>query len=281
VLTAVGAVSLVAVAFNLKLSPVTAVAGPLVVAVCTEFTSLILLRFVEERQRGFSPRRSMENTARRTGRAFVVSGATAVAGIGTLAASSMPLLSDFGTIVALNVTVALVCALVVLPPILVAAESRGWVTRGLLRTDEVPFIEFDGPRRPGSDGDGSNAAGPDPEPEILPAQTVVTPTQGAAGLPEHESVAVAEHFAHHEFEIQMSAPDVASQGPFLSHVGSEEAAPTPHAPTVHWHLSGTEGAEDHQTESNVAVATAPQRERARPSARLSALAARIVGIDRR
>ncbi|HMK62696.1 MAG TPA: MMPL family transporter, partial [Acidimicrobiales bacterium] len=107
VLTAVGAVSLVAVAFNLKLSPVTAVAGPLVVAVCTEFTSLILLRFVEERQRGLPPRQAMDATARRTGRAFMVSGMTAVAGIGTLAASSFPLLSDFGTIVAINVTVAL------------------------------------------------------------------------------------------------------------------------------------------------------------------------------
>ena len=54
-LVAVGAVSLIGVAFHLKLSPVTAVAGPLVVAVCTEFTSLILLRFVEERARGLTP----------------------------------------------------------------------------------------------------------------------------------------------------------------------------------------------------------------------------------
>ncbi len=52
VLIAVGAASLVAFALDLKLSPMTAVGGPLVVAVCTEFTSLILLRFVEERRRG-------------------------------------------------------------------------------------------------------------------------------------------------------------------------------------------------------------------------------------
>ena len=55
VLIAVGAASLVAFALGLKLSPMTAVGGPLVVAVCTEFTSLILLRFVEERRRGLSP----------------------------------------------------------------------------------------------------------------------------------------------------------------------------------------------------------------------------------
>ena len=52
VLIAVGAASLFACALHLKLSPMTAVGGPLVVAACTEFTSLILLRFVEERRRG-------------------------------------------------------------------------------------------------------------------------------------------------------------------------------------------------------------------------------------
>jgi hydrophobe/amphiphile efflux-3 (HAE3) family protein len=143
VLVAVGAVSLFAVAFNLKLSPVTAVAGPLVVAVCTEFTSLILLRFVEERGRGLAPRQAMETTARRTGRAFMVSAMTAIAGIAVLATSSMPLLRDFGIIVAMNVTVALLSALIVLPPILVWAddEKRDWVSRGLVHPDEPPFIE--------------------------------------------------------------------------------------------------------------------------------------------
>jgi hydrophobe/amphiphile efflux-3 (HAE3) family protein len=139
VLVAVGAVSLIAVAFNLKLSPVTAVAGPLVVAVCTEFTSLILLRFVEERARGLAPRAAMDATARRTGRAFMVSAMTAVAGVATLALSSMPLLSEFGVIVAINVSVALLSALVVLPPILVWADQRNWVSRGLMRKPPEPY----------------------------------------------------------------------------------------------------------------------------------------------
>lgn len=144
VLVAVGAVSLIAFALHLKLSPVTAVAGPLVVAVCTEFTSLILLRFVEERGRGLDPRQAMDTTARRTGRAFMVSAMTAIAGIAVLATSAMPLLRDFGIIVAMNVTVALLSALIVLPPILVwaDAEGRNWVSRGLVRHDQPVFIEF-------------------------------------------------------------------------------------------------------------------------------------------
>jgi hydrophobe/amphiphile efflux-3 (HAE3) family protein len=135
VLIAVGTSSLLADALGVKLSPATAVGGPLVVAVCTEFTSLILLRFIEERSRGADPRTAMDEAARRTGRAFVVSAMTAVAGIGVIATSSLPLLSSFGLTVALNVSIALVCALVVLPPMLVWADERGWVSRGMLRPD--------------------------------------------------------------------------------------------------------------------------------------------------
>jgi len=135
VLIAVGAASLFAYALSLKLSPMTAVGGPLVVAACTEFTSLILLRFIEERRRGLHPRESMNVAASRTGRAFIVSALTAVSGIAVIATSSLPLLRDFGKIVALNVAVALLSALVVLPPMLVWADRRNWVSRGMVPKD--------------------------------------------------------------------------------------------------------------------------------------------------
>lgn len=132
VLIAVGAASLVAYALSLKLSPMTAVGGPLVIAVCTEFTSLILLRFLEERGRGLTPQAAADVTAARTGRAFIVSGMTAIVGVGVIATSSLPLLRDFGIIVAMNVLVALLSALVILPPVMVWAEERGWVSRGMI-----------------------------------------------------------------------------------------------------------------------------------------------------
>ena len=137
VLIAVGLASLVAFVFSLKLSPMTAVGGPLVIAVCTEFTSLIILRFLEERERGFSPRAAAEITAARTGRAFIVSGMTAVVGVAVIATSSLPLLRDFGIIVAMNVVVALLSALVLLPPIIIWAEERGWVSRGMIDPDKL------------------------------------------------------------------------------------------------------------------------------------------------
>lgn len=57
---------------------------------------------------------------------------TAIAAVAVIATSSLPLLRDFGIIVAMNVAVALLSALVVLPPILVWADERHWVSRGLV-----------------------------------------------------------------------------------------------------------------------------------------------------
>ena len=135
VLIAVGAASLVAYGLDLQLSPMTAVGGPLVVAACTEFTSLILLRFIEERRRGLTPKEAVDVTAARTGRAFIVSAMTAISGVAVIATSSLPLLRDFGLVVAMNVAVALISALVVLPPMLVWADRRNWVSRGLVPQD--------------------------------------------------------------------------------------------------------------------------------------------------
>ena len=132
VLIAVGVASLAAWVLGLKLSPMTAVGGPLVVAACTEFTSLILLRYLEERRRGLEPRDAVDVTAQRTGRAFIVSACTAIAGVAVIACSSLPLLRDFGIVVALNVAVALLSALVVLPPMLVWADRHNWVSRGIV-----------------------------------------------------------------------------------------------------------------------------------------------------
>ena len=129
VLIAVGASSLVAGAAGFELSPLTALGGPLVIAVCTEFTSLICMRFLEERRR--RPRRAARpSTSPPPAPAGPSSapGSPSIIGVGVLATSSLPLLRDFGIIVSMNVAVALLSALVVLPPMLVWADGRGWVS---------------------------------------------------------------------------------------------------------------------------------------------------------
>ncbi|MGI9577532.1 MAG: efflux RND transporter permease subunit [Microthrixaceae bacterium] len=141
VLIAVGTASLVAYFGGFKLSPMTAVGGPLVVAACTEFTTLILYRYLEERRRGLEPKDAIDAAGARTGRAFVVSALTTMAGVAVIALSSLPLLRDFGITVAINVSVALLSALVVLPPLVVWADKRGWVSKGMLDREDEPFLE--------------------------------------------------------------------------------------------------------------------------------------------
>jgi uncharacterized protein len=127
VLLAVGVSSLVVGLLGFTLSPLTTVSGPLVIASCAEFSVLILGRYLEERQRGLAPREATDTAASRTGRAFFTSAVTTICGFAVLIGSSLPLLRDFGLIVTLNITIALLAALVVMPPLSVWVDERGWL----------------------------------------------------------------------------------------------------------------------------------------------------------
>ena len=124
---AVGLSSMVVGLVGLTLSPLTTVSGPLVIATCAEFSVLILSRYLEERQRGLDPRAASDKAAARTGRAFFTSAVTTIGGFAVLIGSALPLLRDFGVIVTLNVAIALLAALVVMPPLSVWVDQRGWL----------------------------------------------------------------------------------------------------------------------------------------------------------
>ncbi len=127
VLLAVGVSSLITGLLGFTLSPLTTVSGPLVIASCAEFSVLILGRYLEERQRGLAPRIATDTAASRTGRAFFTSALTTIGGFAVLIGSSLPLLRDFGILVTLNVAIALLAALVVMPPLSVWVDERGWL----------------------------------------------------------------------------------------------------------------------------------------------------------
>jgi uncharacterized protein len=138
---AVGLSSLAISALGIELTPLTTVAGPLVIAVGTEFSVLVAARYAEERGRGLDPRAAVTMGVPRIGRAFVASGLTLVGGFGVLAFSPMPLLRDFGIVVALDVLFALASTLVMLPPLLVWADERGWLRlAGPAKTPERPMV---------------------------------------------------------------------------------------------------------------------------------------------
>ncbi len=125
VVTAVGASALAIDLLGLELTPLTTVSGPLAIAITTEFSVLMLARFLEERASGADPSTAVARAAARIGRAFLASGLTLLGGFVVLAVSPMPLLVDFGVVVAIDVALALVSVLIVLPPLLRAAA--GWL----------------------------------------------------------------------------------------------------------------------------------------------------------
>jgi hypothetical protein len=127
VAVAVGATSLAIAGLGIELTPLTTVAGPLVIAVGTEFAVLVLARYLEEREAGRDPATAVHEGVPHIGRAFVASGLTLVAGFGALMLSPMPLLRDFGLVVALAVVCSLASTLVLLPPLLRWADAHGWV----------------------------------------------------------------------------------------------------------------------------------------------------------
>jgi predicted RND superfamily exporter protein len=127
VLLAVGVSSLIVGLLEVRLSPLTTVSGPLVIATCAEFSVLILGRYLEERQRGLDPEVAAEHAARRTGRAFFTSAVATICGFAVLIGSALPLLRDFGILVTLNVAIAVLAALVVIPPLSIWADERRWL----------------------------------------------------------------------------------------------------------------------------------------------------------
>jgi hypothetical protein len=132
---AVGTSSLVIWLLGLELTPLTTVSGPLAIAITTEFSVLLVARFLEERQRGASADEACSVAAERIGRAFLASGLTLLGGFVVLSFSPMPLLVDFGVVVAIDVALALVSVLVILPPLL--RRAARWMPAG---PSEAPAV---------------------------------------------------------------------------------------------------------------------------------------------
>jgi hydrophobe/amphiphile efflux-3 (HAE3) family protein len=125
VLFAVGLAATVVKLSGITVSPLTTVGSPLVIAICGEFSLLILFRHLEERAAGLGPREAIDVAAARTGRAFFASSLTTVGGFAVLLLSPLPLLRDFGAIVAITIAIALLVAMTVLPPLLVWVDEHG------------------------------------------------------------------------------------------------------------------------------------------------------------
>ena len=89
----------------------------LIVGIGTEFAVLLLERFWEELGRGVDPHEAMSRAVSRIGRAIAASGLTVAAGFAALLASSFPALREFGAVTVIDVLLALLATIVVVPPL--------------------------------------------------------------------------------------------------------------------------------------------------------------------
>src|SRR5205823_8215416 len=103
--------------------------GALVIAISTEFSVLLSERYRQERAAGRPQDDALRQTYRSTGAAVLASGVTAIAGFAVLAVSDIRMLRDFGWVTVVDLTVSLLCVLVVLPAVLVLSERGVTVPR--------------------------------------------------------------------------------------------------------------------------------------------------------
>lgn len=148
VVVAAGASSLAIRLLGLELTPLTTVSGPLAIAIVTEFSLLLQARFLEERGRGAAPDAACRDAVTHIGRAFLASGLTLLGGFVVLATSPLPLLVDFGVVVAIDVALALVSVLLLLPPLL--RRAAPWLPAGEAgaTVDLTDGPSMPAPRRP-------------------------------------------------------------------------------------------------------------------------------------
>ena len=130
--------ALVLFVLRVPLNPMSATLGALVIAISTEFSVLLTARYREERAAGLEPRDALRRTYASTGAAVVASGATAIAGFAVLALSDVQMLSDFGRVTVVDLSVSLLGVLAVLPAVLMLAERRAGRRR---RRPPPPVVE--------------------------------------------------------------------------------------------------------------------------------------------
>ncbi|TQR46343.1 efflux RND transporter permease subunit [Paenibacillus popilliae] len=104
---------------DLSYNPLTIALSCLVLGIGTEFTILIMERYREEKSKGLSTKEAITVSLSKVGQAITVSGLTVMIGFSTLLFVSFPVLRSFGMTTVIDTLYSLVCALTILPAIII------------------------------------------------------------------------------------------------------------------------------------------------------------------
>lgn len=96
-------------------TPLTSTLGALVIGIGTEFTILIVMRFYEEKARYSDSTEAIKVAISKISKPIIVSAVTTMGGFSALILSDFEILSNFGIMTLINIGLALISSLIVLP----------------------------------------------------------------------------------------------------------------------------------------------------------------------
>ncbi|WP_085505434.1 efflux RND transporter permease subunit [Thalassobacillus devorans] len=103
-------------------TPLTATLGALIIGIGTEFTVLIMERYYEEREKGNSAEVAVRISNQKIGKAIFTSALTTIGGFSALLISDFVILSNFGLMTLINISLALFSTVVVMPVVLIILD---------------------------------------------------------------------------------------------------------------------------------------------------------------
>jgi uncharacterized protein len=133
VLLVAGISNVVFVVADLALSPLSASLEPLVLAVGVEFGLLLDARYREERRRGASPAQACAAAYERVGAAVAISAGTVALGFAALLASRLPMLRQFGVLVACELLLSAVASVLLVPALAALLDREERATEPAVR----------------------------------------------------------------------------------------------------------------------------------------------------
>ena len=104
--------------FELEYTPLTATLGALIIGIGTEFTILIMERYYEELEKASSTKEAIEITLGKMGKPIIASALTTIGGFSALVISDFEILSNFGIMTLVNISLALLSTILVMPALL-------------------------------------------------------------------------------------------------------------------------------------------------------------------
>lgn len=109
---------------GLSYTPLTATMGALIIGIGTEFTIILMERYFQEKENGFSKEEAMIRTVSKIGKPVLASAFTTIGGFSALILSDFLILREFGIITLLNIFFCLISSLIVLPPLIVLLDRN-------------------------------------------------------------------------------------------------------------------------------------------------------------